>query len=89
MTTETCNPEKLDLEEFFGDGFSATLEWYEREGEDGSEDVNNVWVLHGNYGSSLAVVEAFGTIEDDRGRTMEVPDDVFQEIWDWALENGY
>jgi hypothetical protein len=47
-------------------------------------------VGHKTYCSSIALVEAFGYVEgDDDGDVIKVPTALFDEVHEWALEEGY
>ena len=53
------------------------------------DDSSNCFIEKGNFFSSLAVLSDFGYLESRTGSQHKVNPDTIEEIYEWALEQGY
>lgn len=77
-----------EFQDIFGPNGEYTAD-LDTEMEDG---VTGCWVSKGDFTASLECLMATGVLEDHDnhdGSTHAVPQDVIDEIEQWALENGY
>lgn len=54
-----------------------------------NDDASNCFIEKGKFFSSLAVAMDLGILEDREGRTHKISECVVEEIYEWALDQGY
>ena len=53
------------------------------------DDSSNCYIEKGKFLSSLAVAMDLGILEDRTGKEHKISEDVVDEIYEWALAQGY
>ena len=54
-----------------------------------NDDASNCYIEKGKFFSSLAVAMDLGILEDREGRELKISECVVDEIYEWALAQGY